>query len=105
MQKAQVLAEQEFKAQMTEKETEMKEILKKKLADKDTILKMQLAEQDIEAKHLLSQKLAEKEMEIKSHQDEQIKMLNAKAADELRMKIAQQELTDQAVLEKKIKDL
>jgi hypothetical protein len=32
-------------------------------------------------------------------------MLNAKAADELRMKIAQQELTDQAVLEKKIKDL
>ena len=54
MQKAQVLAEQEFKAQMTEKETEMKDILKKKLADKDTILKMQLAEQHIEAKHLLS---------------------------------------------------
>jgi len=39
---------------MTQKENEMNEILKKKLQDKDTILKMQLSEQDLEAKHILA---------------------------------------------------
>ena len=32
----------------------MNEILKKKLQDKDTILKMQLTEQDVHAKHILA---------------------------------------------------
>lgn len=74
---------------MTQKENEMNEILKKKLQDKDTILKMQLSEQDLEAKHILAQKLSDKEKEIKTHEDEEIKKLNEKAENELRMKIAE----------------